>query len=214
MLETIRAAYGNLTQKTEIIEKHATSAIKLFKTTSPMWQSNAVCILGRTYFLSGNLLEAEKYFKIAYEEAQEKGIKVIAFQAAFHLADALRTQGRFGEAKTICREQIRQIENHERQPLQHLGNFYSILGEIACEENHLHSALMNGVKGVKIAEQRNDILQLCITYKKLLNTYYVLKDGEKIKTILSKLKYLQQNSLPSWLESPLRVAHFFMPDGW
>ncbi|NLY38217.1 MAG: hypothetical protein GX044_02825, partial [Firmicutes bacterium] len=211
MLETIRAAYGNLTQKAEIIEKHATSAIKLFKTTSPMWQSNAICILGRTYFLSGNLLEAEKYFKIAYEEAQEKGMKVIAFQAAFHLADTLRTQGRFGEAKALCHEQIRQIENHEGQPVQYLGNFYSILGEIACEENHLHRALMNGVKGVMMAEQRNNNLQLCITYKKLLNTYYTLKDVEKVKTILSKLRYLQQHSfLPSWLKSPLRVAQAFL----
>ena len=207
MLETIRASYGNIIQKSEIIEKHASSAIEHFSRSNPVWQNNAICVLARTYYLSGDLAEAEKYFRFAYKESILNRNKNIDYQAAFHLADTLRSQGKFKEAKTLCQSKLREIESCGLYQLLYSGSFYVVMGEISCEENDIKSALAYGVKSIKLAEQRNNSLSLCISYKKLLNTYITIRDNEKIKSILNKLLTLKNNTyLPSWIETTFRLA--------
>ncbi|MDY6825628.1 MAG: LuxR C-terminal-related transcriptional regulator [Bacillota bacterium] len=207
MLETIRASYGNIIQKSEIIEKHASSAIEHFSHSNPVWQNNAICVLARTYYISGNLLDAEKYFRLAYRESILNRNKNIDYQAAFHLADTLRSQGRFKEAKILCQEKLKEIESCSLYQLLYTGSFYSVLGEISCEENDIKSALAYGVKSIKLAEQRNNSLSLCISYKKLLNAYLAIRDYEKIKSILNKLLTLKNNTfLPPWIETTIRLA--------
>ncbi len=207
MLETIRASYGNIIQKSEIIKRHASSAIEHFSRSNPVWQNNAICVLARNYYLSGDLQEAEKYFRFAYRESILNRSRNIDYQAAFHLADTLRSQGRFKEAKTLCLEKLKEIESCGLYQLLYSGSFYVVMGEISCEENDIKSALTYGVKSIKLAEQRNNSLSLCISYKKLLNTYISIRDYDKIKTILNKLLSLKNNTfLPSWIETTFRLA--------
>ena len=138
MLETIRCL-GNLTQA-RIIEKHATSAIKLLKPAShvaeqrhPSWNA---C-------LSGNLLEAENTSR-SYEEAQEKGISD-RLPGCLSPGRYAAHPRRFGEGKRFAMSRFAKSRT-TRATRAIPRQFYSILGE-CCEEN-TYRALMNGVKGL------------------------------------------------------------------
>ena len=101
---------------------------------------------GREAFQSGNYEAAERYHRLAAEEAVRAGEPVHKAEALGDLGGVLRARGRHHEAKAVCLqalEVLRQTRSRQYLPviLNNLGALSSETGEFIEAESYLSEAL-------------------------------------------------------------------------
>ncbi len=168
--------------------------------------------LGIAYFLNGDLETAKSFFQSSLKFGQESPIETNRFLAQINLAKVYSEQGKISEAKFLIKDYIQQASALKKW--ESVSNAYSLLGDLALENNQIRTAKINFEKQINFAKKANS--EIYIT--RAINNQAILAyyEGNSNKSLALFLEVLNRRKVEKFAyniyDAYFNLARFHYPD--
>ena len=168
--------------------------------------------LGIAYFLNGDLETAKRFFQSSLKFGQESPIETNRFLAQINLAKVYSEQGKISEATFLIKDYIQQASALKKW--ESVSNGYSLLGDLALENNQIRTAKINFEKQINFAKKTNS--EIYIT--RAINNQAILAyyEGNSNKSLALFLEVLKRRKVEKFAfniyDAYFNLARFHYPD--
>jgi len=168
--------------------------------------------LGIAYFLNGDLETAKRFFQSSLKFGKESPVETNRFLAQINLAKVYSEQGKISEATFLIKDYIQQANALKKW--ESVSNGYSLLGDLALENNQIRTAKINFEKQINFAKKANS--EIYIT--RAINNQAILAyyEGNSNKSLALFLEVLKRRKVEKFAfniyDAYFNLARFHYPD--
>lgn len=196
------------------VMKFARQAIESLHEEDLTWRAVAATTLGFVHAWSGDgdLMSARYAFAEAKNVIEAAGNTYFYLFVSSCLAAIDSLQGRFNQAEETYLSLLKFAEENGMSHAGIVGSIHSSLGSILCEKNDLEAGISQIEKGVKMAEQGQDIAIIASSRLNLARGLFLKGDIEGAQKHVQQIERMASKyGIPPWIT---HVTSALKAEGW